>query len=544
MAVLVAQDEHDLIRRVPASGDGGIDLLLPRPDGYAVLQVKGFVGRIGSGERRQLEHSIRTTMTNPRLERPILSYGFVVPTDLTPNEQAWFDSLVVDAPWPTSWLGIPYWDSLAASHKHVIDYMIEGGAERVRNRSRVLGSLQIDPSEPLLPADAAELLGGVQRQLDADDPHFRYELALSATPPDREAANGAAMMTTRSVSGGGFLTVKVVPKHRYSLEDAPIQGTLTIRIDESEDGQALQEQFEAFELFGRDLAIPDGRLSFDIDAPGGLGGSATSAGGQFISSSTVEHEPLRLVMVLPDGAAVAELEVAVTNVTAGSAAAEVHLKDSSGLFTARMLVPNPAVPDAPSSLTFHLEDPAGRPVLEVLPALRLMADHGQTHLQVRPRYGNSVLGTAKVGPDQLAVSKGTLHHLEDLAFLQGWAEHPLLVPSEVDPPQASELSSYARMLRGEVLTGTWTSLAVNLTAPRSDVPNITGDTGALLLIADVTFSHSEGEVALGQFSSLYANASLADVQPADETKAVFVPNGESTFTRSAGNAAESGWPEP
>lgn len=30
MAVLIAQDHPDTIRRVPASGDGGIDLMVPR----------------------------------------------------------------------------------------------------------------------------------------------------------------------------------------------------------------------------------------------------------------------------------------------------------------------------------------------------------------------------------------------------------------------------------------------------------------------------------------------------------------------------------
>jgi hypothetical protein len=42
MAVLVAQDHPDTLRRTPASGDGGIDLMVPDAEGYEVRQVKRF----------------------------------------------------------------------------------------------------------------------------------------------------------------------------------------------------------------------------------------------------------------------------------------------------------------------------------------------------------------------------------------------------------------------------------------------------------------------------------------------------------------------
>src|SRR5947208_3167323 len=53
MAVLVAQDHPNVMRRVPASGDGGIDLMIPMGDGYIVEQIKGLTGRVDADAKKQ-----------------------------------------------------------------------------------------------------------------------------------------------------------------------------------------------------------------------------------------------------------------------------------------------------------------------------------------------------------------------------------------------------------------------------------------------------------------------------------------------------------
>ena len=42
MAVLVAQDRPDVLRRTPSSGDGGVDLVIPSATGYQSQQMRGF----------------------------------------------------------------------------------------------------------------------------------------------------------------------------------------------------------------------------------------------------------------------------------------------------------------------------------------------------------------------------------------------------------------------------------------------------------------------------------------------------------------------
>jgi hypothetical protein len=43
MAVLLAQDHPETLRRTPASGDGGIDLMVPDGEGYEVRQTPASV---------------------------------------------------------------------------------------------------------------------------------------------------------------------------------------------------------------------------------------------------------------------------------------------------------------------------------------------------------------------------------------------------------------------------------------------------------------------------------------------------------------------
>ncbi len=111
----------------------------------------------------------------------------------------------------------------------------------------------------------------MQRALDKDDPHYHYDLQTSLVPPAPDDLAGCAMAETRELVDGGYLTIRVVPKHRYSLQDAPIQGSLTVNIADPAASAQFKEAFAAFEHFGRALTLPEERVSVSISAPGGRG---------------------------------------------------------------------------------------------------------------------------------------------------------------------------------------------------------------------------------------------------------------------------------
>jgi len=546
MAVLVAQDHPDTLRRTPASGDGGIDLMVPDGHGFEVRQVKRFTHRIGASERRQIKETWDTLRADPRLSRPITAYRLVVPVDPTPDEQEWFDNLVADSPWPATWRGEVHWHDLASRHPHVIDYLFGGGRDRVARRSRALQSTVIDPGHPLRAIDAAGSLAVVLSALNRDDPHYRYEILTSPTMPSRDELPNCALAQTQRVVDGGYLTILVIPRHRYSLQDAPIGGTFKVEIPDPEAAARFQEAFTCFENFGRALDLPEGMVSGKITAPGGLGG-AFEAGGGWIGPvpSSAEHPPLRLVAVSSDGEKVlGELTLEILSVTTGRAGGtEIRLADSTRLFTGelRLMPPNRNDPEQRTlTFSFAIGEIIGQPVLRVLPVVRLLSLFElPNELQLRPEYGNQVLARSPL--EQVGyMTESAQIHLEDLATLQSYADQPVLVPEAIDPPLANDLHELARMLRGETITGSWDNVTMHLQ------PGVSRDEFAtqfatqfageapLALEQEISVTLGGQTIALGPFTTIMQSSHFGESQPEDESLAVLEPLDDISYTRRAG----------
>ena len=329
MAVLVAQDHPSVIRRTPASGDGGIDLMIPDGGGYIVEQVKSFTGRMEASQRRQVEASWQTLNTKPRLDKPITVYRLVVPIDPTPDEQTWFEKLTVGASFPCEWRGEPHWHSLASRHPRVLDYYFNGGRDRIATRTKALLAATADPMQPLTPVSVGVSLDIMRGALDRDDPHYRYEFTTSVTPPTPADVAGCALAHTRQMTDGGFLTIRVVPKHAYALEDAPIGGTLRVEITDPVQADQFRQAYEGFSKFGRALDLPEGSLWATLNAPGGLGGTIEGGGGK-IMPAVATDPPKRWRIAVFDNAdtKLAEVLLVTTSHTIGPlGGAELKMAD-------------------------------------------------------------------------------------------------------------------------------------------------------------------------------------------------------------------------
>lgn len=157
MAVLLAQEHPNVIRRTPSSGDGGVDVCIPVEGGFDVQQIKRFAFRIGASERRQIKESWEVLRADPRLSAPIASYKLVVPVDPTSDEQRWFEELTYGAAFTCEWRGAVHWDSMAAKYPYVIDYYLRDGRSRVEARADALLSI-FRAGQPLRPRDVAASL--------------------------------------------------------------------------------------------------------------------------------------------------------------------------------------------------------------------------------------------------------------------------------------------------------------------------------------------------------------------------------------------------
>lgn len=542
MAVLVAQDEPDVIRRTPASGDGGIDLLVPNDAGYSVAQVKGFTGRLGSSQRRQISKSWASVATRPRLGRPITRYDLVVPLDPTPDEQAWFEELTDGSDYPVHFRGQPHWDSLAAKHPHVIDYMIGGGRDRIRERAKVLLSATADSSQPIGPQDVAVSLDLLRSRLNLEDPHFRYEFATSAQPPDSDLGADCVLAETRQMTDGGFLSILVFKKHQYSLDDEPIVGSLTVRIENPSEARAFNEALQGFTELGRAVDVPDGALFVDLELPGGLRTEVIGGSGR-IGPALVESPPAtwRVAVRDPNGRQIDELSLTTTTLTRGQAGgAELHAQHSSGVVELKLVLYPPAGGTGQLKFDLILIDPTGSPVRDVLAPVRFLSLLKTGHeVVLLPAYGPEAIASHTLEADAGLVPADFALHLEDLATVQEFASFPIPVPEDVETSFARDLHSRARMLRGEVLSGTWDQVTLNLKpdADRGEVIHHLQEGGQFVIGETWLMEFDGGEVDLGVFSLVLDDVKVASEQPDDDGQIRLIPNSSHSMTQRRGSAS-------
>ena len=544
MAVLVAQDHPDVIRRTPASGDGGVDLLIPDGHGFVIEQVKGFHDRLGSSERAQIKRSWDLITTEPRLGRPITAYRLVVPVDPTPDEQEWFEALTEGAPFPVSFRGKPHWDSLASHHPHVIDYMLAGGREQVRQRARALLGGGLDPSRPLTAMDVAASFDMLRMRLNREDPHYRYQFMSADTLPNPADLTHCAVAETRITEDGTYLTIMVIPRHQYALDDEPISGSLEVRIEDPVQAQAFTESFRGFTDFGRALDLPEGSLFATIDLPGGLGGEVTGGGGR-IGPAIVNDPPKswRVAVRDADDTTILEVPLNTTSLTRGPAGgAELVASDRSGILCVTLQLHPPV--SGTGGLTFNLTlaDPTGQPVRDVAEPIRLMSLLQAGHrLVLLGEYGSKALTSHVFEADSSLVPAPLARHIDDLATIQPYADFAIVVPEEIDPAFARELHTHARMLRGEVITGSWDeiTLALKPGVRRDDVASQFMTGGAFIAEEERVIQMDDDQaVPLGRFSTTLADARLASEQPSEEDKLRLVPGSSHAMSSRSASVRE------
>lgn len=547
MSVLVAQDEPNTIRRTPASGDGGIDLMVPGAEGFVVEQVKGFTGRVDASRKRQIEGSwaeLRRDARLPAGKRRILEYRLVVPIDPTPDEQEWFEDLVADAEFPCYWRGEPHWHSLAARHPHVIDYYFNGGRDRLLHRQQALVSAAGDPWSPVTAMDVAASLDVMRGRLNRDDPHYRYEFSTTATPPRREDVGECALAHTQQLVDGDYLTIRVIPKHRYALTDEPIGGTLTITIPDPAVAHGFQDAFEGFTKFGRALELPDGSLWATLNAPGGLSATVEGGGGWIGPALVANDAPkrFRLAVAAENGERLAEVVLDTSSHTVGPlGGAEVNLVDPANALNVvlRLSPPNDGVPRLAFSLT--LKGLVGKPAQAVEQVASLLGNLAPPNeLQLLMQYGTEVVARQRLPAEAGILDRGTALHIADLALLQSYAPFEIGVPEELDPAFATKLHRFARLIRGEVVTGTWDEITVELKpgVDRQKFLEQLQEGGSFAIEETQSIDFGDDKVVdIGPFTSILASICVAPNQGPKGRSIRLVPGESDQLTQRNGPIA-------
>lgn len=534
MAVLISQREVRALRRTPSAGDGGVDILTESGEGWHVRQVKGFVGRLDGNRKRQIEDSLAALQEDPRLTRPVVRWSLTVPIDPTSGEQEWFDSLTANTPFPCDWEGEVFWHKLAADHPQVIDYYLRDGRARVEQRAEALLDAARSPSGPIAVSDVAGHLETLRASLNRDDPHYRYEFSTGPTEPDVSALpDGVVMASSRQLRGGGWLTIMVFPRHRYSLVDAPIAGDVRITVRDDARGIDLRDALDEFRTFGAALDLPPGTLQGSISAPPGLGGDFEYAAGR-LGPMMVQEPPTRTRLRVddPDGP-VLELGLKTISATRGDLGGiDIATSDDSGVLDVRIRVwPRDEEASGPLRVTTTLRDISGRPVQDVLPAVRLLGHlRPPNELKWMEDYGTRVLAAHLFEVDSQLLPEGLQQFLEDLSVVQNHVRGVVSVPHDITGEVVQGVAEAAELLRKGEIRGTWSGVSLQLAdhVMRDELEGELSGGGALVIESEMALELEGSSYSLGQVQQIAASARLAEEQP-EERAVRLIPGEDPSF---------------
>jgi hypothetical protein len=536
MAVLVSQREARALRRTPSAGDGGVDILTESGEGWHVRQVKGFVGRLDGNRRRQIEESLATLRDNPRLTKPVVRWSLTVPIDPTSGEQEWFDSLTADAPFPCDWEGEVHWHKMASDYPQVIDYYLRDGRGRVERRAEVLLDAARAPGGPIAASDVAGHLEALRSALNRDDPHYRYDFSTGPARPEvSKLPDGLVMASAREIQGGGWLTIMVFPRHRYSLVDAPVAGTVQIAVRDEARGIDLRDALDEFRTFGAALDLPPGTLQGSISAPAGLGSDFEGAAGR-MGPIEVQEPPARTKLRVdgPEGP-VLELGLRTVSATRGELGGiDVATTDDSEVLDVRFrLWPQTEEGSGRLRVTTTLRDISGRPIQSVLPAVRLLAQlRPPNELKWMEDFGIRVFAAHSFQVDSHLLPDGLEQFLENLSLVQNHVRGVVTVPQDISGGVAQAVAESAELLRGGEIRGTWSDVSFQLAdhVTPGEFESELSSGGSLVIERDLALEVEGSSYAFGRVQQVAASARLAEVQ-SEEGTVRLVPGDDLSFVQ-------------
>lgn len=477
VGVLLCRENPDATRIKPSRGDGGIDVLVSEPGApkrIEIYQVKSFTRQPTAGQKGQVERSLRRVRafcSEQNLE--ITGWYLTMPVVPTNETRKWFLGLTDNEEFPCHWRGLDFLEGLAARYPEVIDYYLHDGRERLNaavtplshalrlaQRAARRPTTDEEASEPatLQPGETLDGLAGLYDLLNRDDPHYRYEFAVTATPPRLDQAEELLVAAVQQGSDAGCVTVKVFARFREAVVERPVPGSVSF--DPSEHDE-LARDLDLFGRFGRPFNAPAGTVTGEMDLPGGLGGNFEGAAAQIgPPQDGMDNEQLRFAVLSPDDEVLAEPVLNMQPMFRGSAGVGRYGEEQHGAFGLEMLT---ELSRGHTSLTIKgLALPDRRPQL-LLEGLRFVTEfRPPNRFRIRPAYGP---GQSPPTPIPERDSDGgqaeaVYEFVEALALIQQYTTHQLLVPdvAAMNDQQQHAVLWAARLLRGEVIRGTWSQI--------------------------------------------------------------------------------------
>ena len=458
IAIMLCREYPHARRIRPASGDDGIDVLVPVAGGIEVYQVKKHALNLTGGQKGKIKNSFkRISEYSAASGRNVVAWHLTLPLNPTPGNEVWFQELTSDAPFTCDWRGLDFVDGFASKYQDVIDYYLRDGKDRLvatlRDLAEASGFLTSpDPDATMQPADARAGLAAVHQTLNSIDPHFRYDFSVDSTPPDLTEFPDVVFAETAG-QDDCYVTYRVYARYDEALNDRPI--TVSVRIAESSD-EEFKSALEDFYQFGAPLTTPPDVVEFSSDAPGGLLGHAR---GRLTVGPTQEqsipNRRYRMRVLNPEGEPLAQCVMDGYPPTVGLAGRgtmsisreinecfEFQCRIESGVSASRANV----------NFVFKLLGVEGKAAAEVVSTVRLIGSLTSVNgLQFGAEFGPFESSVVEIpGGVEPLVTHGFVEYVASLARLQELTSSTLRVPQLADVTQ-DELD--AVLMAGQLLDG-------------------------------------------------------------------------------------------
>jgi hypothetical protein len=469
IAMLLCSRFPNAVRVRPSQGDGGVDVFLPGPAGFgeerAVYQVKKYCENLTSTQKRKIKASYAKAVEASKRESwRITEWHLVMPLDLTSQNLGWLDGVIENAEFPCETNGLVFCDTMAADYPNVVDYYLRDGKDRLQTElsnltAIIAGQRKREEGKALAPGDVYPDLSSIHKSLNACDPFYRYNFAVSDKPPPPEPVSvdeglvAVCAMRHDSV----WITFEIVARSLAALEESPInlQFKLAIPADDDE----LRQQVEKFIDYGAPLSLPAGVVSGSLDLPGGLGGDLRGASLQVLSvfdEVDAEETELAVAVIEPDSdAVIASTTITRTELTSGEGGGYRGIwTDSAGLFTIEMLARNGDHRQLAWNFSYEY-DLNGRRPGDVVDSLKFIAaNHGPNRIGIGLPYGPkdfTLSGAAPGQPDH--ETKALVVVVDALARLQDHVSVLLRMPGDLTQGQARAIVEAAKLVAGEAVRG-------------------------------------------------------------------------------------------
>ena len=434
-AVLISR-LHPTAQRIDGSGgDGGRDVQIPLEDGLKIFQLKSHTGRMGRSQRTQVKKSLEAAAHhNP------VAWHLVVPIDHTPGELTWFEELTTDCPFPCHWHGKTWLDTHMSQMPEIYRYYVEGANEEVL---RLIERLQMERTALHNGvAGAVERFQAIQAEVNQIDPHYLFYLS---SHPD------------------GSVAISVHARYPGAEKDSPMYVTPEFVFPDTSEGRQAQQDLQRSLEFGTSSTIRSEfvrKVTFDL--PAGLGGKY--GGGPLTLGSSIDDELPELTMFLQirdnDDGIVLQLPLDQIDRSSGTRGAVLTFTDRSEAVTATLQF------DSEShryDFNYQFHQPEEYDPSTLLPAVKLVASLGQGK-QMTIVVDEKVVGsgTPRFSDRYVHEARQFLDILEALKYLQSRTNVYFDIRRAPTVDELKALETGVRLLRGEILQGTWTSFDVDI----------------------------------------------------------------------------------